>query len=279
MNITIIGCGYVGNAIAQYWRQNPNLVITATTTTPERVTELQKIAHKVVVTQGNELDKLVSTLQNQDVVLLSVGAKGADLYETAYLNTAKTVVAALQQNSSVKQLIYTGTYSVYGDRNGEWVDEETPAIPTSRNAEILKETEDILLAASDEQLRVCILRLGGIYGPGRELIKIFSRVPGTTRPGDGSDITNWIHLDDIVAAIEFVYQNQLQGIYNLVDDGYLTIKKLLDSLMDYHNLPKVIWDDTLKSNRLCNAKVANQKIKEAGYKIIHQRIIFEQSYK
>jgi nucleoside-diphosphate-sugar epimerase len=274
MNIAIIGCGYVGCAIAQYWQQNPNLIVTATTTTPERVSQLQKLADKVVVTQGNDQEKLVNILENQDLVLLTVGAKGADSYESAYLDTAKTLVAALQQNYSVKQVIYTGSYSVYGDRNGELVDEGTLPMPKSRNGEILKQTEDILLSASSEQLRICILRLGGIYGPGRELVKIFSRVPGTTRPGDGSDITNWIHLDDIVGAIEFVRQHPLQGIYNLVNDAHLPSKLLLDTLFAKHNLSPVTWDDTVKSNRAYNAKVSNQKIKQAGYQLIHPQMIF-----
>jgi nucleoside-diphosphate-sugar epimerase len=274
MNITILGCGYVGCAIAKSWQQNSSFVVTVTTTTPERVPILQTLAHKVVVTKGNNLEGLKAALQNQDVVLLSVGAKGADVYEETYLNTAKTLVSVLQENSHVKQLIYTGSYSVYGDHNGAWVDEETPAKPGNRNGEILKETEDVLLAASNENLRVCILRLGGIYGVGRELMKIFSRVPGTTRPGNGSDVTNWIHLDDIVAAIEFVRQHQLQGIYNLVDDAYLTSKELLDTLLSTYNLPKVSWDDTSKSTRPYNAKVSNQKIKAAGYQLIHPQIIF-----
>jgi nucleoside-diphosphate-sugar epimerase len=274
MNIAIIGCGYVGCAIAQYWQQNQNLIVTATTTTPERVAQLQKLADKVIVTQGNDQKKIVNVLENQDLVLLSVGAKGADLYESAYLDTAKTLVSALQQNSTVKQVIYTGSYSVYGDRNGDSVDEETPPIPKSRNGEILKETEDILLSVKSEKLSVCILRLGGIYGHGRELVKIFSRVPGTTRPGDGSDITNWIHLDDIVGAIEFVRQHPLAGIYNLVDDAHLPSKLLLDTLFAQHNLPKVIWDATVSSNRPYNTKVSNQKIKQAGYQLIHPQIIF-----
>lgn len=274
MNIAIIGCGYVGCAVAQTWQQKMTFMVTATTTTPERVPTLQTVAQKVVVTQGNDREKLKSVLHNQDIVLLSIGAKGASLYEDTYLNTAKTLVEILQNTPSVKQLIYTGSYSVYGDHNGAGVDEETLATPSHDNGKILKATEDILLGASSEKLRVCILRLGGIYGPNRELIKIFSRVPGTTRPGNGEDVANWIHLDDIVGAIEFVRLNHLQGIYNLVDDAGLTSGELLDSLMEKHNLPKVQWDHTAKNNRSYNVKVSNQKIKEAGYKLIRPQIIF-----
>ncbi|MBD6618050.1 SDR family oxidoreductase [Komarekiella sp. 'clone 1'] len=274
MNIAIIGCGYVGYVVAQYWQQNMDFVVSATTTSPERVPALQPIAQRVIVTQGNDRDGLKSLLQNQDVVLLSIGAKGADSYEETYLQTAKTLVSVLQQAPCVRQLIYTGSYAVYGDRNGVWVDEETPLAPANINAQILRKTEEVLLSASNENLRVCILRLGGIYGPGRELVKIFSRYPGATRPGNGEDVTNWIHLDDIVGAIEFARRNRLQGVYNLVDDAHLTSRELLDTLFDKHNLPKVIWDASVKSDRPYNVWVSNQKIKDAGYQFIHPKIIF-----
>ncbi|UKO95771.1 SDR family oxidoreductase [Nostoc sp. UHCC 0870] len=274
MNIAIIGCGYVGYAIAKYWQQNSSFNVTVTTTTPERVSELQSISQKVIVTKGDDLEGLKSATENQDVVLLSVGAKRGRSYQETYVNTANNLVAILQQNTTVKQIIYTGSYSIYGDRDGEWVDEETPAKPITPNAEIMKATEDILLAADSESLRVCIVRLGGIYGTGRELIKIFSRVAGTTRPGNGSDITNWIHLDDIVGAIELIRQHQLQGIYNLVDDAHLTRKELLDTLLTKYNLPLVSWDDSIKSDRQYNVTVSNQKIKDAGYQLIHPQMIF-----
>ncbi|MBN3896646.1 MAG: SDR family oxidoreductase [Nostoc sp. NOS(2021)] len=274
MNVAIIGCGYVGYKVAQYWQQKMSFVVSVTTTSPERVPALQSVSQRVVVTCGNDLDSLKSVLHNQDVVLLSVGAKGGEAYEETYLQTAQSLVSSLQQIQSVKQLIYTGSYAVYGDRNGVWVDEETPLAPANLNAQILRKTEDVLLSASNENLRVCIFRLGGIYGTGRELLKIFSKYSGATRPGNGEDITNWIHLDDIVGAIEFARHRRLQGIYNLVDDAHLTSRDLLDSLFEKHNLPKVKWDTSIKSTRPYNAWVSNEKLKEAGYQLIHPQRIF-----
>jgi len=214
MNIAIIGCGYVGYAVSKYWQTNRNINLTVSTTNPDRVSQLETVANQVIVTTGNDLEGLKSVLKSQDVVLLSVGAKNQDQYEEAYLNTAKNLVSILPEFPKIHQLIYTGSNSIYGDRNGVWVDEETPPAPANRNNQILRKTEDILLSAENENLRVCILRLGGIYGAERELLKIFSKIAGTTRPGNGEEITNWIHLDDIISCIEFARQNRLQGIYN-----------------------------------------------------------------
>ncbi|MBD2168096.1 SDR family oxidoreductase [Calothrix membranacea FACHB-236] len=275
MNIAIIGCGYVGSAVAQYWQQKMNFVVTATTTTPTRVSALEAVAQKVIVVKGNDANGLKAVLANQDVVLLSVGAKGAEFYEEAYLQTAKTLVSILPEFPNVRQLIYTGSYSVYGDKNGEFVDEETTAKPSTTNGKIMKKTEDVLLSANSNNLHVCILRLGGIYGPGRELIKIFGRLAGTSRPGNGDDVANWVHLDDIVGVIEFARQHHWQGIYNVVDDAHLISREFFETLLTTHNLPQLKWDASLPSNRPYNAWVSNQKIKDAGYQLIHPQMIFK----
>src|SRR5689334_2868599 len=103
MNIAIIGCVYVGYAMAKHWQQKMTFVVTVTTTTPERIPELQTVAQKVVIAQGNDAKTLQSVLQNQDVVLLSVGAKSANVYEETYLETAQTLVAILPQLPNIKQ--------------------------------------------------------------------------------------------------------------------------------------------------------------------------------
>ena len=59
-----------------------------------------------------------------------------------------------------------------------------------------------------------------------------------------------------------------------MDDAHLSSRELLDTLFAKHNLPKVTWDNSVKSNRPYNAKVSNQKIKEAGYQLIHPQMLF-----
>lgn len=276
MNVGILGCGYVGTAVARLWHENNRDRITATTTTKERVSELEQVAQKVVVLKGDDETDLKSFAQEQDLILLSVAPTrplGANGYEETYLQTAKNLVKVLQQAPTVKQLIYTGSYSVYGNKDGGWVDEESPLTPANHNGEILAQTEQVLIAASSPDLKVCILRLGGIYGIGRELTKIFSRAFGTTRPGNGEDFTNWIHLDDIVSAIDFAAVEKLQGIYNLVSDRPLVSRDLLDRLSEKYNLPRVTWNPQTSEVRPYNARVSNQKIKAAGYKFIHPEIM------
>ncbi|MEC4986524.1 MAG: NAD-dependent epimerase/dehydratase family protein [Oscillatoria sp. PMC 1068.18] len=274
MKVAIIGCGYVGTEVARYWSQEKDLVVTVTTTTNSRVAGLENLASQVVVVRGNDRERLKSVVAGQELVLLSVGARNAASYRETYLGTAETLVSVLQETPTVRQLIYTSSYSVFGDRAGAVVDETSPVKPANENGQILAETEKVLLSAATEKLKVCLFRLGGIYGRQRELVKIFSRVAGTTRPGQGDDATNWIHLDDIVAAIEFARIHQLEGVYNLVDDDKLTSGELINAVLAKNNLSPVNWDTNQKSPRPYNARVSNQKLKNLGFQLIHPQTEF-----
>ncbi|MBE9167824.1 SDR family oxidoreductase [Pleurocapsales cyanobacterium LEGE 06147] len=271
--VAIIGCGYVGTALARYWQKKGHLV-TATTTRQERVAKLEEVAAQVVVMKGHDAKAVQSIIQNQDTVLISVAPVGdrqvdAKGYEETYLPTVRNLVAALRDASTVKQLIYLSSCAIYGDKNGKWVDEASPADTNSEYNKVLYEAEQVLLHSAIKAIKVCILRLGGIYGPGRELTKRIGRFAGETLPGSGENIACWIHLDDIIAAVEFVRQNRLDGIYNLVNDLHRTNRDLFDHICDRQGLPRVSWDATKPSFSSLNACVDNQKIKAAGYKLIY----------
>lgn len=277
MKIAIIGCGYVGMAVARYFYPQPGSVVTVTTTTPERVPTLETIAHKVIVVKGSDTLGLKSVVQNQDVILLCVGAKGksyqdAHVYQETYIHTAQNLVGLVGQIPSVKQIIYTSSYGIYGNQQGRLVDESSPLAPATANQQILADTEQILLSATSTQRQVCVFRLGGIYGPSRELVKIYGRVAGKTLPGNGDEPSNWIHLDDIVGAIAFASKQQLQGVYNLVDDSQLRRRELIAQVLAKHNLDSVTWDKSKPSSRPHNIRVSNQKIKQAGYQLINPLI-------
>ncbi len=272
MNVAIIGCGYVGTAVARLW-QKQGLNVTATTTKPERVPELNKVVTRTILAKGDDPAALQAVLKNQQVLLLSVGAPNAQAYELTYLNTAKTLAGLLPHYPQLQQLIYTSSYALYGNQRGNWVDEMLPLAPASHNAKILAETEQVLLGSAHQHLQVCIFRLAGIYGPGRELAKIFRRIAGTTQPGDGNNSSNWVHLDDIVGAVDFARQMHLQGVYNLVNDRPLPRRELIEYVCDRNNLAPVTWDSSQPSRRTYNAKVSNQKLKQAGYRFVHPEIV------
>ena len=262
----IIGCGYVGTAVAKYWREK-GLDVLVTTTREERVEALGAIANQVEVVTGTEGDRLKSILSDRQIVLLCVASKRGASYADTYLKTAQTVAQVLT-HTPVEQLIYTSSCSVYGQHNGAWVSELMPPTPITDNGKIIEQTEETLLSAGDPQRKVCILRLGGIYGPNRTLERIYSRAAGTTRPGKGEEGTNWVHLDDIVRSIDWARKQQLSGLYNLVQEEVPTVRELIDGVCDRHNLAPVTWDETQPSTRK-NVRISNAKIKRTGYEFVH----------
>jgi len=98
-------------------------------------------------------------------------------------------------------LLYTGSTGVFGQRDGGDVDEGTPPAPASPAAEVLVLAEELVLGAARDGIRSMVLRLSGLYGPGRTWP--VDRVRGgqiALGPGDGAWL-NLCHLDDAVSAV------------------------------------------------------------------------------
>lgn len=275
MRLAIIGCGYVGSAVARLWQTAENDV-TVTTTSPNKIAALRSISSQVVLFSGNDRATLQRLVADRDVVLLSIGSKQRtpEVYRQTYLATAQNLVQAIA-NSGAKQLIYTSSYGIINDKSGKTIDETVEVKPKDEFGEILHQTEQVLLSARSPNVKVCILRLTGIYGPGRELIRIFQRVAGTTRPGTGENYTNWVHLEDIARAIDFAKENQLDGLYHLNSDESLTMKVFYNKLFQAHNLPPVVWDSSQPNARSYNMKLSNAKLKQAGFTLAHPQIEFD----
>ncbi|MCH2247406.1 MAG: SDR family oxidoreductase [Crocosphaera sp.] len=277
-NIAILGCGYVGSALAAYWEDQGHF-LTGTTTSRERADLLGEIVSKVVLMKGNDATAMQSLVEGQDTVVVSVAPRGSGVadeatYKATYLATARNLVQASLQAPRLKQIIYLSSCSVYGDRQGALVDENSLIFPLEARSQVLHEAEEIISQAASDNKRVCILRLGGIYGPGRELLGMFGGLAGMTLPGRGDRFINWIHRDDILGAIEFARLNQLQGVYNVVDDSQLTVHQQVERICFKYGLPPVHWDSEQVSQGRKSLRVSNGKLKEVGYQLIHPTILY-----
>ncbi len=108
--------------------------------------------------------------RDPDVIVNSVssGSRGdPERYRRVYLNGSRNLLD-WADNQSTDVLIWTGSASVYGDRDGRWVDETTALKPDTEAAEILAETEQLYRDAVDKRnIPTVVLRLTGIYGRGR----------------------------------------------------------------------------------------------------------------
>lgn len=135
------------------------------------------------------------------VVALSAGSRDVDTYRASYVDGLRNVLDALDEAGAVDaQVLFVSSTAVYDVDDGSVVDETTPATGASPTAEVILEAEALLHARRPDGI---VLRLGGIYGPGRE--RLITQVrDGDARlaePAGSSPHTNRIHRDDAAAAI------------------------------------------------------------------------------
>lgn len=265
MHIAIIGSGYVGSAMAAYWKR-AGYHVTCTTRKEENIPALKKICDDVFLLGSNTESDLKELLRTQHIVLLSAGADSLSAYESTYIDLTKAIVTTLKECPLVCTIIYTSSTSVYGDKKGYWVTEDSPATPDNRQGQILKEAEDILQKCASPLRKVCILRLGEIYGPGREITTRLKKLYGMPLPGMGGNYTNLIHLDDIVEAINFALVKPLSGIYNLCNDVHISRLKLYEGLCIREGIPHVTWDPSTAPIHGTNKRVSNEKMIAAGFR-------------
>jgi nucleoside-diphosphate-sugar epimerase len=125
---------------------------------------------------------------------------------------------ALSQAPRLRSVVYLSTIGVYGNHDGAWVDEESECRPGAQRSLQRHAAEHAWQTFGTRAgIPVAILRLAGIYGPGRNAL--VGAKNGTARrvvkPGQ---IFNRIHVADIASAIEAAFERRADGIFNVADD-------------------------------------------------------------
>ncbi len=269
----ILGCGYIGKALLEYWHHNKKNLV-GTTTRAMRLEELEPLAGQVVVMQGDDRTALRKLLSGVKQIVICVAPKTADGFANVYLDTAKTLCDVLKEGTSVEQIVYTSSISVYGEHFGQWVTEETSLKPIGVKQEVLCETEALYLnVSSPNPIQVAVLRLGGIYGPNREHEKRCLQMSGKPLSGNGEEYSNWIHQEDAVHAIDWVLKRHLSGVYNVCSEDHPKRKELYDQLTTRLHLPPMQWDPTRSEGHSGNKKVSSEKLKKTGFSFHHSALI------
>ena len=259
MNIAIIGCGYVGSALGRTLGQAGHDV-RGTTTRPERADDLRVLGIQPAVVMLNEIPAVASLLGDRQVVFLTIAAGRQDSdYRRVYVEGVRCLLSAVE-GTSVKRIIYTSSTSVYGRSDGGWVDETSPTEPTTDRGRLLLEAERTLLEGA-EQIGVAatVLRLAGIYGPGREPASWLARCAGQER-SDGDAYLNLVHRDDIVAALIALLDVPYRGVLNLNDDAPTTRRDFYDRLAAASDVSPVRWTRRSESPTL-GRRVRNDLVK------------------
>jgi nucleoside-diphosphate-sugar epimerase len=115
-----------------------------------------------------------------------------------------------------------------------------------------------------------VLRLGAIYGPGRDLNRRFKALAGTTRPGDGQSHSNWIHRDDVAGAMAAALAGAWDQTVNVVDDQPWRVADLLDRICTAAELPPVQWSGASPdSTPTADRRISNRRLLSLGYALRH----------
>jgi nucleoside-diphosphate-sugar epimerase len=213
MRVLIIGCGYVGSALAKRLIQLGHEVC-GVRRTAESLDGIDAIA--IDVTQPSEWAKIPGDF-DWIINLVSSSKGGADEYRHVYLEGNRNLIH-WAKGRAVKKIVYASSTSVYAQMDGSAVKESSPTEPGTETSKILLEAEKILLLVAPG-LPCVVLRVAGIYGPERghlfkQYLKNEARIPGK-----GDRIINMIHRDDLVEVIIAALKNGRPGeIYNAVDD-------------------------------------------------------------
>ena len=277
MVLTIVGCGYVGSAVArqlQSRRQDHPLVLT--TTREERRLDLTALADRVQICDATNPEQLKAALTDSSAAVFCLGPKGnrqvdADGYRTTFLDSFNCLKAVMPALPGLGQIVYTSSCSVYGHAADDWVDETTPASPRPGHGDVLLESEQRVMSLSSERTQVCVLRLGALHGPGREITTRLRSLAGQDQPGDGQSFSNWVHVDDAAGAVVAAIDGRWAGVVNVVNDEPIRLRDLVGRSLQRQGLAPVRWlgqDEPGSGGR----RIRNNRLKQLGYQLQHPRL-------
>jgi nucleoside-diphosphate-sugar epimerase len=220
--LVIFGCGYIGSAVAGA-ALAAGARVEALTRNPGKAAALRAMGlAKVVVADLASTDWHAHFEPGPDYVVNTVSSGGPDSYRRSYVDGMKSILAWVAASASpVGTIVYTSSTSVYPQGGGITVDETADASGATPNGAIIRESEMLLEnLPARAAARWFILRLAGIYGPGRHHLLDQLREGTATLNGSGAHRLNLAHRDDIVAAILACLQAPVSvgsEIFNVAD--------------------------------------------------------------
>ncbi|WP_367716892.1 SDR family oxidoreductase [Nitratireductor sp. GISD-1A_MAKvit] len=209
----IFGAGYSGRAIAREVAGEAS-VVAGTTRSAEKAEALKRAGMVPCLFAGTMTDEVKEALSTTTHLVVSIAP---DAGGDPVLAAGREVLSHAMP--SLRWIGYLSTVGVYGDHGGAWVDETASCNPVSdRSKQRLVAEEQWAELGAERGLPVAIIRLSGIYGPGRNAL--YSLEAGKARrivkPGQ---VFNRIHVDDIAGATAHLARRFETGIFNVTDDA------------------------------------------------------------
>ncbi|MDQ0754026.1 SDR family oxidoreductase [Arthrobacter sp. B3I4] len=198
MTVLLAGCGDLGTEAALRFIAAGHRVVGWRRSPGKLPPSIEGVAADL--TRG-ELP-LVPANTTAVVVAIAADSPSEEAYRAAYVDGLSHVLDAVAASGApIRRILFVSSTAVYGDADGGWVDETTTPSPGGFSGRIIREAEELLYRRlNDTGISPVVLRLGGIYGPGRTRLIDQVRGGNASLPA-GSRLTNRIHRDDAAAAI------------------------------------------------------------------------------
>jgi nucleoside-diphosphate-sugar epimerase len=262
--VLIIGCGFLGEAAAELFfaQGRPVLGVVRSAESREKYASRNFETALCDVTSDQSVEALRERVQGVPLAIYSVSSGGGSAAEYAiiYRDSLKRVL----QSWRPQKVVFVSSSSVYGQNDGSWVTEESPALPEYDTASVLLEAEDIALANEG-----IVARFTGIYGPGRSMqLRKFLGGEAVLEAG-GNRYLNQIHRDD--GAFGLLHLADLSvppGIYNVTDDTPATQRELYGWMANFLQLPLPPEGPVNKNRKrgVTSKRVSNSKLRSLGWR-------------
>jgi len=237
-NVLIVGCGDIGERVAALYQQKKRdqekCSVSGMVRSEESVNRLQQAGITPVqadLTRMESLDTAVTARATVFYLAPPPSEGESDPLIRQFLN-------AISTKDLPEKLVLLSTTAVYGDCQGEWIDETYPVNPqTARGRRRLDAEQAARDWSAKTGVPIVILRVGGIYGPGRLPIARIEKGLPILKESE-SPFTNRIHQDDLaqicVAAAE---RGKAGEVYNVSDGQPSTMSRYFKDIARAHGLP------------------------------------------
>jgi len=259
--ILIAGCGYVGDATADLFHA-AGWDVEGWVHSNESAARLSSKPYSVRLVDISQPAQVAEHAGAFDAVIHCASSRGgnAEIYRQVYLNGARNLVESLPNAT----ILFTSSTSVYAQRDGSWVTEESETKPMHETGLVLLETERLVLDRGG-----IVARLAGIYGPGRSaLLSKFLTGTATLDPENDRFVTQ-VHRDDIASAVFLLLnrEGQESQVYNVVDDQPILQSDCYRWLAQKLNRPLPPIGKLARHRKRgdSNKRVSNTKLRRLGW--------------
>src|SRR5438876_3373583 len=259
--ILIAGCGYVGQATADLFHA-AGWDAEGWTASAKSAAALSAKPYPVCQVDISNRDQVAERPGTFDAVVHCASSRGGGLesYRQIYLNGMRNLLDRFGET----KILFTSSTSVYAQRDGSWVTEESETKPARETGRVLLETEKVMLDQGGT-----VARLGGIYGPGRSaLLSKFLAGSAIIDP-ENDRFINQVHRDDIATALFLLLDrpSPAREIYNVVDDQPILQSECYRWLAAKLNrpIPPMGRSTAAPKRGASNKRVSNARLRHLGW--------------